>query len=425
MTFGSAPGPVGAPKAAAANPRIGWQRIKAVILPFLWPRESTELRVRVVAAFALLVLAKLITVQVPFFFKAVVDRLTAAEGALIALPLAALLAYGLARLLAAGFGELRDAIFAKVAERAARRVSLKVFEHLFQLSLRYHLERRTGELARITERGVQAIRFLLGVILFNVGPTLLEFGLVIGILLHQYPWYFALVTFLTIATYAAFTFIASEWRIAIRREMNARDNEVAAQTVDSLLNYETVKAFTNERLERDRLDRTPCPLRARRGPLRDLARRAQLRPGGGDRGRGHGDHGAGRQGRRRRHADGRRHRAAQRVPVAALSAAQLPGRRLPSGQAVADRSREPDGPARSRSPRSPTGRMRRRWRSAAASSASRTWPSATTRRGRSCTGCRSRCRPAIRSRWSAARAPASRRWCVSCSASTTSTGGGS
>ena len=103
---------------------------------------------------------------------------------------------------------------------------------------------------------MQAIRFLLGVILFNVGPTLLEFGLVIGILLYQYPWYFALVTFLTIATYAVFTFVASEWRIAIRREMNTRDNEVSAQTVDSLLNYETVKAFANEAFERDRLDGT-------------------------------------------------------------------------------------------------------------------------------------------------------------------------
>jgi ABC-type transport system involved in Fe-S cluster assembly fused permease/ATPase subunit len=256
MTFGPVPGPVGAPKAASANRGVDWQRIKSIILPFLWPRESAQLRLRVVVAFALLVLAKVITVQVPFFFKAVVDRLSGPEDALLVLPLAALLAYGLARLAAAGFGELRDAVFAKVAERAARRVSLKVFQHLFQLSLRYHLERRTGELARITERGVQAIRFLLGVILFNVGPTLLEFALVIGILLHQYPWYFALVTFLTIVTYACFTFIASEWRIAIRREMNARDNEVSAQTVDSLLNYETVKAFTNESLERDRLDRT-------------------------------------------------------------------------------------------------------------------------------------------------------------------------
>ncbi len=193
MTFGSAPAPDGAPRVAPALQKVGWQRIRTLILPFLWPRESTELRVRVVVACALLVLAKLITVQVPFFFKAVVDRLSEPDGALLALPLAALLAYGLARLSAAGFGELRDAVFANLAERAARRVSLKVFEHLFALSLRYHLERRTGELARVTERGVQAIRFLLGVILFNVGPTLLEFGPVIGILLHQYPWYFALV----------------------------------------------------------------------------------------------------------------------------------------------------------------------------------------------------------------------------------------
>ena len=117
MTFGPVPGPVGAPK-AAARPRVDWRRLKAVILPFLWPRESAELRLRVVVAFALLVLAKLITVQVPFFFKAVVDRLSGPEGALLVLPLAALLAYGLARLTAAGFGELRDAIFAKVAERA-------------------------------------------------------------------------------------------------------------------------------------------------------------------------------------------------------------------------------------------------------------------------------------------------------------------
>jgi ABC-type transport system involved in Fe-S cluster assembly fused permease/ATPase subunit len=235
---------------------VDWPRIRAVILPFLWPKESLELRVRVVLAFTLLVAGKVITVQVPFFFKAVVDRLSEPEGALLALPLAALLAYGLARLSSSCFGELRDGIFAKVVEHAARRISLAIFQHLFDLSLRYHLERRTGELARIIERGVQAIRFLLGVILFNVGPTLLEFGLVIGILLYKYPWPFALVTFVTIGAYAAFTFIASEWRIAIRREMNARENEVSAQTVDSLLNYETVKAFGNEAFESDRLDGT-------------------------------------------------------------------------------------------------------------------------------------------------------------------------
>ena len=235
---------------------LDWPRVRSVILPFLWPRESAGLRARVVIALLLLIVAKIITVQVPFLFKAIVDRLSEPEGAILALPLAALLAYGLARLCASGFSELRDAVFAKVAEVAGRRVSLRVFSHLFSLSLRYHLERRTGELARVIERGVEAITFLLGIVLFNIGPTLFEFALVIGILLVQYPWPFALVTFLTIVAYAAFTFLASEWRIGIRREMNLRDNEVSAQSVDSLLNYETVKTFTNEAFERDRLDRT-------------------------------------------------------------------------------------------------------------------------------------------------------------------------
>ena len=124
------------------------------------------------------------------------------------LPLAALLAYGLARLCASGFSELRDAIFAKVAETAGRLVSLRVFSHLFSLSLRY-LERRTGELARVIERGVAAITFLLGIVLFNIGPTLFEFALVIGILLVKYSWPFAFVAFATIVAYAIFTFLAS------------------------------------------------------------------------------------------------------------------------------------------------------------------------------------------------------------------------
>ena len=239
-----------------ASSTLDWPRVRSVILPFLWPRASAGLRVRVVIALVLLIAAKVITVQVPFFFKAVVDRLSEPEGAALVLPLAALLAYGLARLCASGFSELRDAIFAKVAETAGRLVSLRVFSHLFNLSLRYHLERRTGELARMIERGVEAITFLLGIVLFNIGPTLFEFALVIGILLVKYSWPFAFVVFATIVAYAIFTFLASEWRIGIRREMNRRDNEVSAQSVDSLLNYETVKTFTNEAFERDRLDRT-------------------------------------------------------------------------------------------------------------------------------------------------------------------------
>jgi ATP-binding cassette subfamily B protein len=239
-----------------ASSTLDWPRVRSVILPFLWPRASAGLRARVVIAFVFLIAAKLITVQVPFLFKAVVDTLSAPAGAALALPLAALLAYGLARLCASGFSELRDAIFAKVAETAGRLVSLRVFSHLFSLSLRYHLERRTGELARVIERGVTAITFLLGIVLFNIGPTLFEFALVIGILLVKYSWPFAFVAFVTIVAYAMFTFVASEWRIGIRREMNERDNEVSAQSVDSLLNYETVKTFTNEGFERDRLDRT-------------------------------------------------------------------------------------------------------------------------------------------------------------------------
>ena len=170
MTFGPVPGPVGAPKAVSAGRGVDWQRIKAVILPFLWPRESVQLRVRVVVAFALLVVAKLITVQVPFFFKAVVDRLSGPEDALSPCrsPRCS------PRPGTPGGRGLRRAARRGVRQgrRAGRTAGLaQGLRHLFQLSLRYHLERRTGELARITERGVEAIRFLLGVILFNVGPT--------------------------------------------------------------------------------------------------------------------------------------------------------------------------------------------------------------------------------------------------------------
>ena len=172
----------------------------------------------------------------------------------------------------------------------AARSRSSVFQHLFSLSLRYHLERRTGELARAIDRGVKAVSFMLGTMLFNIVPTLLEFALVIGILLVEYHWVFALITFVTIVAYAAFTIVATEWRIAFRREMNARDNEVSAQAVDSLLNYETVKAFTNEGYERDRLDRTLAAYERAAVKSDAIARRAQLRPGGDHRARRHRDH---------------------------------------------------------------------------------------------------------------------------------------
>lgn len=233
-----------------------WPALMSLV-PYLWPKDSRELRARVVIAVALLICAKLINVAIPFFYKALVDGLTAPEaGAVIALPLLALLAYGGARLGTAFFAQLRDAIFAKVAQHAGRQVSLSVFNHLFQLSLRYHLGRRTGELSRAIDRGVRAITFMLGMVLFNILPTIFEFALVIGILLINYDWPFALITFVTIVGYAVFTIIATEWRTRFRRMMNTEDNAVSAKAVDSLLNYETVKTFTNEDLESSRFDQT-------------------------------------------------------------------------------------------------------------------------------------------------------------------------
>ncbi len=239
----------------ATTEKVGIWPALVGLAPYLWPKDSRELRARVVIAVALLILAKLINVAIPFFYKAVVDGLTAPEaGAVIALPLVALLAYGGARLGTALFAQLRDAIFAKVAQHAGRQVSLSVFNHLFQLSLGYHLGRRTGELSRAIDRGVRAITFMLGMVLFNILPTLFEFALVIVILLVNYDWPFAAITFVTIVGYALFTIIATEWRTQYRRLMNTEDNAVSAKAVDSLLNYETVKTFTNERLEAERFD---------------------------------------------------------------------------------------------------------------------------------------------------------------------------
>ncbi len=241
----------------AKEEKVGvWPALQGLI-PYLWPRSEKELRIRVILSVTLLICAKLINVGIPFFYKAIVDGLTAPEaGAIIALPLAALLAYGGARLGTAVFAQLRDAIFAKVSQHAGRQVSLSVFRHLFQMSLRYHLGRRTGELSRAIDRGVKAITFMLGMVLFNILPTIFEFVLVIAILLLNYPWPFALITFVTIVGYALFTIIATEWRTQFRRVMNTEDNAVSAQAVDSLLNYETVKTFTNEALEANRFDAT-------------------------------------------------------------------------------------------------------------------------------------------------------------------------
>ena len=236
------------------EPSPGLRGILPLLAPHLWPPGERALRVSVVLAALCLLAAKLTNIAVPFFLKFVIDGLSAPGAALV--PLAALAAYGAARLGAAAFAELRDALFARVGQRAARLTARGLYAHLFELSLAYHLERRTGELSRAIERGVKAVSFLLQTALFSLVPTLLEFLLVIAILLWRYPPVFAVCVFGTIVAYAAFTVVTTNWRTRFRREMNRRDNEFSGQAVDGLINYETVKAFGNEAYETARLDRS-------------------------------------------------------------------------------------------------------------------------------------------------------------------------
>ncbi|MDP6475010.1 MAG: ABC transporter ATP-binding protein/permease [Alphaproteobacteria bacterium] len=223
------------------------------LLPYLWQR-SFEMRGRVVLAIILLVLAKVANVYVPILYKQAIDVLGADQAALIVVPVALLIAYGVLRVATVAFGELRDAVFAKVAERAIRTVSLRVFEHLHRLSLRFHLERRTGGLSRAIERGVKGIEFLLTFMLFNILPTLVEIVMVCGILWWFYGVSYAAITFVTIGAFIAFTLAVTEWRLKYRRQMNQQDSEAHTKAIDSLLNYETVKYFGNEAHEAKRFD---------------------------------------------------------------------------------------------------------------------------------------------------------------------------
>jgi ATP-binding cassette, subfamily B, heavy metal transporter len=223
------------------------------LAPYLWPRDSVGLRVRVVLALVFLLAGKLVNIYVPLLYKHAVDALSPSN-VLVAVPVALIIAYGLARVMSQGFNELRTAVFAKVSQRAIRRLALSAFRHIHALSLRFHLERRTGGLSRAIERGTQGIDFLLSFMLFNVVPTVFEMVLVCGILWRLYDWTFAAVTFTTIMVYIAFTFSVTDWRVRFRREMNERNSEANTKTVDAMLNFETVKYFANEDHEARRYD---------------------------------------------------------------------------------------------------------------------------------------------------------------------------
>ncbi len=235
------------PASSTPAPHGDWNIIRT-LLPYLM-----EFKGRVVLALLLLVLAKLANVTVPLLLKEIVDTLGKPQ-AMLLVPVSLVVGYGLLRLFSTLFGELRDAVFAKVTQRAIRRVALKLFVHLHSLSLRFHLERQTGGVSRDIERGTKGISFLLNFMLFSILPTLLEIGLVAGILLYKYNAWFAVITFITLIVYIVFTLFITEWRMIFRRTMNDMDSKANTRAIDSLLNYETVKYFGNEDYEARRYD---------------------------------------------------------------------------------------------------------------------------------------------------------------------------
>ncbi len=235
------------------------------VVPYLWPAGRYDLKARIVLALLALVLSKVVTVATPFAFKYAVDSLGPApvsggQGAVAALvlagPVALVLAYGIGRVMMVVFAQLRDALFAKVGQAAVRELSIKTFRHLHALSLKFHLERRTGSLSRIIERGTRGIDTILRYALFNTFPTILEIVFVAAVLWWNFGALYALVIAVTIAFYVGFTYWATEWRINIRRVMNDADNDASTKAIDSLLNFETVKYFGNEEHEASRFDKS-------------------------------------------------------------------------------------------------------------------------------------------------------------------------
>jgi ABC-type transport system involved in Fe-S cluster assembly fused permease/ATPase subunit len=233
------------------------------LLPLVWPANRPDLRRRVVLAFGVLLIAKLVTVAVPVFYKDATDLLTAAAakggtldtGTSVMLAVGMLiLAYGTGRVLMMGLTQVRDIIFTEVGQNAVRQLNNRTFEHLHRLSLRFHLERRTGGLSRVIERATRGVELIIRMGILNVVPTALELLLVSGMLLYYFDWRYVAIMYSTVAAYMWFTFAASERRIAIRREMNESDTEANTKAIDSLLNFETVKYFGNEGLEARRFD---------------------------------------------------------------------------------------------------------------------------------------------------------------------------
>ncbi|MBS9719967.1 ABC transporter ATP-binding protein/permease [Tianweitania sp. BSSL-BM11] len=230
--------------------------------PYMWPSNRPDLRQRVIWASFFLVLAKLILILVPYFFKWATDALNGQLSvsqmvpAVLVAPVMLVIAYNAVRLVQLGFNQLRDALFARVGQHAVRQLAYRTFVHMHELSLRFHLERRTGGLSRVIERGTKGIETIVRFTILNSMPTVLEFILTAAVFAWSYGWSYVAVISATVVLYVWFTVKASDWRIAIRREMNDSDTDANSKAIDSLLNFETVKYFGNERMEAQRFDRS-------------------------------------------------------------------------------------------------------------------------------------------------------------------------
>lgn len=245
-------------KTAQEQRKADWAIIREMS-QYLWPKDSISTKLRVGLAVSLLVGAKVLNVQVPFYFKSIVDAMNidvaSTGGTAITIAGTMILAYGATRIGATVFQELRNAVFASVAQKAIRKVARDVFDHLLRLDLSFHLSKQTGGLTRAIDRGTKGISFLLTSMVFHVIPTALEITMVCGILTYQYGASFAAITAITMATYTAFTIWTTAWRTKFRRQTNAADNKASTVAVDSLINYEAVKYFNNEKFEIARYDK--------------------------------------------------------------------------------------------------------------------------------------------------------------------------
>ncbi len=239
---------------AKEEQRSAWKIIKNVT-PYLWPDGQKVIKARVIFAFVLLGLAKVVATVLPLLQGAAVDSLSGQASNFILGAIGITLAYGIARISESGFQELRDAVFAPVGQRALRLLALETFRHIHSLSMRYHITRKTGGLSRIVERGVKGVDFLLRFLLFSIVPLILQLVMISSVLFYRLDFKYVLVVLITIGLYVWFTFTVSEWRVKLRRRMNEQDTEANQKAIDSLLNFETVKYFNAEEREAQRYDR--------------------------------------------------------------------------------------------------------------------------------------------------------------------------